>query len=180
LMLGVQVYVILSPLDWGWVVWVLPLHLFVFDPAWIRPASLDERVITFYDGNCGLCHRAVRFVLSEDRTGFASDFACLGGPTFEYMFAEDEELLQQLPDSMLVHCENRTLLVKSSAMLCLMRRLGGLWRVAAWGLGLVPMAVRDWFYDFVARRRGRWFRSPDDACPLIAGRMRERFLDIQA
>ncbi|MHC4814076.1 MAG: thiol-disulfide oxidoreductase DCC family protein [Planctomycetota bacterium] len=180
LMLGVQVYVILSPLDWGWVIWVLPLHLFVFDPAWIRPASLDEAVITFYDGDCGLCHRAVRFVLSEDRTGLASDFACLGGPTFEYVFGENQELADSLPDSMVVHREDGTLLVKSAAMMCLMRRLGGVWRLAAWGLGLLPLALRDWFYDFVARRRRRWFGPPEGTCPLISARLRERFLDIDA
>ena len=86
----------------------------------------------------------------------------------EHLFGDDEELVNRLPDSMLVHCENRTLLAKSSAMLCLMRRLGGLWRMAAWALRLVPTVIRDLFYDFVARRRLRWFRPPEDACPLIA------------
>lgn len=178
-MLGVQVYLIFPPVDWEFIVLTLPLHLFVFDPEWIRPASLDQQVITFYDGGCGLCHRAVRFVLSEDRTGHASDFACLNGPTFDYMFGDDEELLAQLPDSLLVHREDRTLLVKSSAWLCLMSRLGGIWRVIAWGARLVPTAIRDWLYDFIARRRLRWFRQPDDVCPLIAGRMRARFLDLE-
>lgn len=178
-MLGVQVFLIFPPVEWDWVIWVLPLHLFVFDPAWIRPASLHEPVITFYDGQCGLCHRAVRFVLAEDRTGLASNFACLDGPTFRRLFGEDRELVSRLPDSMVVHRGDRELLVKSSAMLCLMRRLGGLWRMVAWGLGLVPTAIRDWCYDFVARHRKHWFPQPQDVCPLIPGRMRKRFLDLE-
>ena len=76
-MLGVQVFLIFSPLQWWWVVFVLPLHAFAFDPAWIPPARLTERVVAFYDGSCGLCHRTVRFLLSEDVTGQACSFAPL-------------------------------------------------------------------------------------------------------
>ena len=36
----------------------------------------------FYDGDCGLCHRAVRVVLAADPEGRAFRFAPLGGETF--------------------------------------------------------------------------------------------------
>jgi hypothetical protein len=42
------------------------LHFFTFDPAWVKPFGAETEMI-FYDGHCGLCHRAVRFVLAEDR-----------------------------------------------------------------------------------------------------------------
>ncbi len=174
LMLGVQLYLIFSPLEMEWVAWVLPVHLFVFDPAWIRPALGDRAVITFYDGNCGLCHRAVRFVLSEDRADRATDFAPLGGDTFQELVGD----IPNLPDSMLVLREDGTLLVRSTAALFLMRRLGGLWRLASWGLVLVPRLLRDGLYDLVAACRTRMFPPPDDVCPLIPSRLRERFLDI--
>jgi predicted DCC family thiol-disulfide oxidoreductase YuxK len=174
LMLGVQTYLIFSPLEMAWVAWLLPLHLFVFDPAWIRPTSRDKVVITFYDGHCGLCHRAVRFVLSEDRSNRATDFAPLGGDTFQELVGD----IPDLPDSMVVLREDGTLLLRSTAALFLMRRLGGLWRVVAWCLVLLPRLLRDGFYNFVAGRRRRWFAPPEDVCPLIPLRFQGRFLDI--
>src|SRR2546422_4747254 len=47
------------------------LHLLTLDPGWIRPRGAPAPERLFYDGSCGLCHRAVRFVLAEDRTGNA-------------------------------------------------------------------------------------------------------------
>ena len=113
LMLGLQAYLVFSPLEMAWVAWVLPLHLFLFDPTWISPTSRDNVVITFYDGHCGLCHGAVRFVLSEDRTNRATDFAPLGGDTFQELVGD----IPDLPDSMVVLRENGTLLLRSTAAL---------------------------------------------------------------
>jgi predicted DCC family thiol-disulfide oxidoreductase YuxK len=39
----------------------------------------------------------------------------------------------------------------------------------------VPRPLRDAAYDFVARRRLRWFDPPEDACPLVPPRLRSRF-----
>src|SRR2546426_853835 len=48
------------------------VHLFTFDPAWVKVRPITATELLFYDGHCGLCHRAVRFVLAED----------VGGKTF--------------------------------------------------------------------------------------------------
>ncbi len=42
------------------------------------------------------------------------------------------------------------------------RRLGGL-NALAWALMAVPAFVRDWFYDWFARRRYRWFGKGSSA-----------------
>ena len=48
----------------------------------------------------------------------------------------------------------------------------------SWLLGVLPRWLRDGCYDFVAKRRLRWFRPPDDVCPMIPTQMRARFSDI--
>src|SRR5208282_2216789 len=53
------------------------LHLFTFNPSWVPVADARRTEELFYDGYCGLCHRAVRFILAEDTTGTAFRFAAL-------------------------------------------------------------------------------------------------------
>jgi predicted DCC family thiol-disulfide oxidoreductase YuxK len=173
LMLGMHLSLILvidfADLSLGMVM----LHLFTFDPAWVRPrpAGLTERV--FYDGHCGLCHRAVRFILAEDRSGSAFRFAPLGGEAFRD--AVPEQRRAALPDSHEVRRADRTLLLRAQGVLHILRRLGGAWRVLATLAALVPAGLLDRAYDVVARVRGRLFGAPAEACPIVPAHLRARF-----
>lgn len=150
------------------------LHLFTFDPAWIAPwHAADGTEALFYDGHCGLCHRAVRFVLAEDPSGAAFRFAPLQGETFEQRVPPERRA--ELPDSIVVETHDGALLVRSAAFIHILRRLGGAWRVLAAILAVVPRPVRDAVYDFVARVRYRIFGRPDDVCPLVPPDLRKRF-----
>ncbi|MGH9172791.1 MAG: thiol-disulfide oxidoreductase DCC family protein, partial [Vicinamibacterales bacterium] len=151
------------------------IHLFTFDPAWIksRPprAAGTERI--FYDGVCGLCHRWARFVLAEDRTGETFRLAALQSETFEkHVPPEDRE---NLPDSIIVQTADGRLLVKSTAVLYILARLGGAWRTIAVIGQVIPRVVRDAAYDFVASIRYRLFAKPTDVCPLVPADLRKRF-----
>ncbi|MEZ6020031.1 MAG: DCC1-like thiol-disulfide oxidoreductase family protein [Planctomycetota bacterium] len=44
------------------------LHLAVFDARWLKGRSAQSPDLVLYDGECGLCHGAVRFLLAEDTT----------------------------------------------------------------------------------------------------------------
>ena len=132
----------------------------------------------YFDGHCGLCHRAVRFVVPRDRDGSRFRFAPLQGLTFAERF--DAETRNALPDSIVVQvggdARADALLTRSDAALHIMRRLGGVWKLLA-GLGrLVPRPLRDWAYDRVASVRHRLFRRPEAACPLMPPELRSRFL----
>lgn len=127
----------------------------------------------FYDGTCALCHGAVRFVLAHDREGRAFRFAPLDSPAFRAL--APAELRVTLPDSLVVATEDGRLLTRSEAVLHLLERLGGGWRVLAGLSRLVPRRLRDAAYDLVARVRYRVFGRKDDACPRIAPALRSRF-----
>jgi predicted DCC family thiol-disulfide oxidoreductase YuxK len=128
--------------------------------------------ILFYDGDCGLCHRSVRFVVAADRAG-RFRFAPLGGETFRALVPADAR--GGLPDSIVVRRADGALLARSDAALHVLRRLRGVWPALAAVLALVPRGLRDAGYDFVARRRARWFARPVDACPLVPVELRARF-----
>jgi predicted DCC family thiol-disulfide oxidoreductase YuxK len=130
-----------------------------------------ERI--FYDGHCGLCHGWVRFTLARDRDGRAFRFAPLQGPTFAA--AVPEAVRTGLPDSIVVQREDGALLTRSAAVLHVLRRLGGGWRVLATVGAALPGPLRDAAYDGLARVRGRLARRPPDVCPLLPLELRDRF-----
>jgi len=127
----------------------------------------------FYDGHCGLCHRAVKFVLKHDRTGEAFRFAPLQGEAFRALVPDAAR--GSLPDSIVVRTSDGALLVRSTAFIHILRRLGGGWRLWASVLTVIPRGLRDAAYDFVARVRYRIFGRRDELCPIVPAELRKRF-----
>jgi predicted DCC family thiol-disulfide oxidoreductase YuxK len=153
-------------------IWI-PLLLLAFDPGSV-PAKRDGAPVRlYYDGECGLCHAAVRFVLAEDRGGAGFRFAPLASDSFARVAAP--EARAALPDSLVLALHDGGLLVRSAATLEIGERLGGLWRIGARIARLVPEAWRDRAYDAIARNRKRFARKPQDACPLLSPELRARF-----
>jgi len=152
---------------------MLLLHLFTFDPQWIRPKRAARAEMVFYDGQCGLCHRAVRFVLAEDRLGNTFRFSALQGQLFAQSVARSDR--KSLPDSVVVRTAEGTLLSRSAAVLYIMSRLGGMWRIIAGAGSLVPESLRDNVYDLIANARHRMFRAPAEACPIVPRELQARF-----
>lgn len=139
---------------------MLVLHLFTFDPRWIPGRWPRRRDLVLYDGSCALCHGVTRFVLSEDRHGTAFVFAPLP--------QEDKETVK-------VRTESGDLLGRSEAVLYLLERLGGFWRVLAVVGHVAPRRLRDAVYDLVARYRYRVFGRSASACPILPADLRSRF-----
>ena len=135
--------------------------------------------IILYDGVCGLCNRFVQFVLKRDRRD-RFRFAAL-----QSNFAR--EILRQHdlnPDSLdtvylvLEHGQvSERLLVRNDAVIAVLEELGGMGRVWAKLLGLLPKAFRDWRYDLIARNRYRIF-GKHPSCPLPDPKDRDKFLDF--
>jgi predicted DCC family thiol-disulfide oxidoreductase YuxK len=149
------------------------LLLSAADPGWIPPRCSEAPTRVFYDGACGLCHRFVRFLLAEDRTGVSFRFAPLQGETFSAAFPADAR--QSYPDSIVVQDEDGRALIRSRAVLHTLDRLGGLWRAVGALARIVPRPIRDWTYDGVAVVRHWIFARRNDACPLVPAHLTRRF-----
>lgn len=133
----------------------------------------SDAEIVFYDGHCGLCDRAVRFVLKHDRSGRAFRFAPLQGTTYQSRVPAEQRA--KLPDSIVLLTEDGSTLTRSDAFVHIFRRLGGGWKTLAGALALIPRPVRDFVYDFIARIRYRVFGRHDDICPIMPPELRARF-----
>lgn len=115
----------------------------------------------------------MKFVLQRDRSGSAFRFAPLQGPTFQARVPVERRAV--LPDSIIVLTAEGALLARSDAVLHILRRLGGGWRISAGLLAVIPRSVRDAVYDFIARIRYRIFGRRDDVCPVAPPELRARF-----
>jgi predicted DCC family thiol-disulfide oxidoreductase YuxK len=152
------------------------LHMFTFDPAWVPGMQVGARETVFYDGYCGLCHRTVRFVIAEDADGSRFRFAPLQGPTLEALVSSQQRA--GLPDSMAVYVAGGHILTRSAALVHILGRLGGAWRLLGGMISAVPRPVRDAAYDFVARIRYAVFGRRDQSCPVVSPELRARFVDF--
>ena len=162
--------------DW-WLAGLVPAWLLSGDPTWV-PAGRhqDNRsgpAWLFYDGHCGLCHRCVRLVLSEDRREDTIRLAPLQGAAFPEMV--EPSVRERLPDSIVLVTPSGEALCRSAAVLELGRLLGGSWRLASGFARMIPRPLADLAYRLVATIRHRLFGRPAEACPLIPDELRGRF-----
>lgn len=146
--------------------------LLTFEADFVRP-TVSQGDVIFYDGSCGLCHRFIRFVLSEDRDAVFK-FAPLQSETFTQRVTD--EVRQTLPDSVIVVTGDGRVLMRSAAVAHVLRQLGGLWAVGGNLAPYLPAKLLDAVYDFIASNRARVFKKPTDACPLMPKALRARFL----
>ena len=150
------------------------LLILAADPAWIPGARPADQDTIFYDGDCGLCHGTIRFLLSEAPSGHAFRFGALQGETFRRDYPSQASLP---PSSIILRTGPGKILDRSTAVLELLSRLGGLYRPFAALFRLLPRALRDTLYAFVAQIRHRLFSRPSGLCPLLPPHLRDRFLD---
>ena len=134
--------------------------------------------IVLYDGVCGLCNRAVQFLLKRDRhdrlrfASLQSEFAAqlLQRHGFDNKDLDTVYVVLNQGDS------GEALLAKGDAFLVFARELGGLWNVARLGR-IIPRRIRNWLYDFVARHRYQIF-GKYEACMLPDPRYKHKFIEV--
>jgi len=137
------------------------------------PAVATGPSLVFYDGTCGFCHGAVRFLLSHDLSGAAFRFAPLEGTVAARTL--QPELRVSRPGSIVVRTAEGSLLTRTAAVCHLGERLGGGWRLGARALGLIPRPLADAGYNLVARVRHRLAPKPTQSCPVVPAALLARF-----
>jgi predicted DCC family thiol-disulfide oxidoreductase YuxK len=151
---------------------MLLFHLLTFDPAWIKPTVSRTTETIYYDGCCGFCHAVVRFALAEDHVAHFR-FAPLQGFTFRS--AVSQATRGTLRETFVILDEEGRVLTKSDAVIHMLGRLGGLWRLLGTAFKAVPRTLRDVAYDCVGRVRHRLCKKPAALCPILPEAQRMRF-----
>ena len=133
--------------------------------------------IIFYDGVCGLCNRLIQFVLKRDKRDyfrFAALQSDLASTTLQRHGRDPHDL-----DTVYVVVDYsqpaERLLARSDAILFVLRELGGIWKIVAFGR-ILPLALRNLAYKLVAQTRYRVF-GKYDSCMLPGPKDRAKFLD---
>ncbi|MEL6429425.1 MAG: DCC1-like thiol-disulfide oxidoreductase family protein [Planctomycetota bacterium] len=118
--------------------------------------------VLFYDGECGLCARSVRFVLDHERDDTLR-FAPLQSELGRAVAAR-AGLDPDTPSTLVLLGADGEIAKKSTAALRLARHLRMPWRLVRVGL-VVPPFLRNAVYDFIAKRRMKWFGGAE-SCAL--------------
>lgn len=139
------------------------------DPA--VPCFPDDRPVIIFDGYCALCSGWAAFVLRHDRDGtyrLLSAQSPLGQALYAHYGLDPEDYETN------ILMAGGIAYFKSESSIRMAEGLGFPWSLAA-AVRILPVAVRDWLYDTVARNRLRWF-GKRAACYRPDPRFADRFL----
>ena len=144
-------------------------------------AALGDRLLVIFDGQCGLCNRAVRWLVrrdSQDRLRFvAAGSEKVAGLLMRHEISLPDAKFS--PDTILVVREfghpSEVVLVRSEAVLALLAELPRPWPTVEIVLGWIPRPILDLGYRLVTRWRYRiWGRLEN--CPVPTAENGRHFL----
>ena len=144
--------------------------------------DIGGRLLVMFDGHCGFCNASVRWLLRRDRRDRLR-FVALESVSAATVLARHEVGGSMAggatPETILVVRDTggaaESVLVRSDAVVALLRELPRPWPWVGVALRLIPQALRDLGYRLVARWRYRiWGRL--ESCPVPSAEERERFL----
>ena len=140
---------------------------------------MSQSHIILYDGVCGLCNGLNRFVIRRDRLGLFRYASLQSRFAAEALsaYGKDPRDLDTLYVIARHGTSSESLLMRSEAVLFILRELGGPWRLAR-ALGYLPRVLRDFGYNLVVRNRYRVF-GRYDTCPMPKPEDRDKFIDVE-
>lgn len=132
---------------------------------------LDKKIILF-DGVCNLCDNTVQYIIKKDKKDifrFVSLQSDLGLEIQKYLGIANRNI-----DSIVLYIPNKAYYIKSEAAIEIAKELPLLnWLFI---FKIVPTALRNVIYDYIAKNRYRWYGQKDN-CMLPTPEVKEKFLD---
>jgi predicted DCC family thiol-disulfide oxidoreductase YuxK len=125
--------------------------------------------IIFFDGVCNLCNASVNFIIKRD--GNARFLFCPLQSTVAKTFLHENGYSKV--DSLLL-IKKSTIYEKSTAVLKIARDLNGLWPLLSILL-ILPVSIRDFIYNKIARNRYRWF-GKQSSCRVPSKKEKDLFI----
>lgn len=135
------------------------------------PDFPDGAPVLIFDGECVLCSHSAAFVLKHDRhkrCNFVAAQTDLGRALYRHFELDDKDF----ETFVLLH--DGVARFRSDAALRLLSLIGFPWSLAA-VFRIVPRALRDLVYNYIARNRYRFF-GRRESCYLPAPEDADRFL----
>lgn len=130
-----------------------------------------------FDGTCGLCARTVRFFFARESKAqfFFIPIQSEAGRDVAARTGIDPDD----PETFAVISEDGTVRTKSSGAFHAFGYCTPVWRFAGAVANVLPRALTDRVYDFIARRRLLWFGTAE-TCALGPEALRQRLIEDRA
>ena len=120
--------------------------------------------VIYYDGECGLCHLAVRFILRVDSKS-------------KFYFSPLSNLDNNLKniDSIILKKGNKVF-YEGQAVIMIFENIDNNWNYLAKILKLVPINLLDAAYRWVSRNRAKISVKKVSSCPMVPSCYQKRFI----
>jgi predicted DCC family thiol-disulfide oxidoreductase YuxK len=132
-----------------------------------------NKKIILFDGICNLCNDAVLKVIKYDKKDhfiFVALQSKSGQDIISYLKIDASKL-----DSIILYEPNVAYDIKSTAALKIMKDFGGFW-VLTQVFEILPTPIRDYFYDYIAKNRYKWF-GKKESCMIPTPELKAKFLN---
>lgn len=119
-----------------------------------------NRLTVVFDGNCQLCNFSVQILRKADKINRLHfvPYQRLHSFYGHQILAGINEIPS---DSVAVITQKGKVIVKSDAILFILKELGGIYRIFCL-LKIIPRFIRDGFYNWIAKNRFRFFSNIND------------------
>ncbi|MEN9980793.1 MAG: hypothetical protein RL542_580 [Bacteroidota bacterium] len=133
----------------------------------------QHKKIILFDGLCNLCNASVQFIIkrdSKDVFRFVSLQSNLGQQIVQHLEIDT----QKVDSIVLYNPEKKTYLKKSEAVFEIIKSSGGIFYCLLI-FRLIPIAITNKIYDFIARNRYKWF-GEKKSCLVPTKELESKFL----
>ena len=129
-------------------------------------------MIIIFDGICNLCERSVIFIINRDK---ASIFKFVQAQSKSGLKLQSDLGINAIELQTIILVKNGKTLFKSDAAIEIAKYLDGAWKLI-YVFKTVPIFIRDKIYDYIAKKRYRWF-GKKNVCMIPTKQLNERFLN---
>ena len=142
--------------------------------------QLGARPLMLFDGQCGLCHNAVQWVIrrdADDLFRFAPQDSTVAAEILQRHGIDRDAMLKSNSVYMVLDAGTvrERLLTQSDVTVNILTQLGGRWRFLGYLLRVVPSFLRNAAYGIFARNRYR-LAARYNVCPVPAKANQKKFI----
>lgn len=131
-----------------------------------------NKAFILFDGICNFCNSTVNELIKKDKNDyfrFISLQSDLGKDICRHLGIDSK-----LIDSIIYYEPNVAYFIKSEAAFQIAKKIGGKYYFLSI-FSLIPTKITDFFYDFIARNRYKWFGKKDQ-CMIPDDSVKDKFL----
>ena len=132
----------------------------------------NNKKLILFDGICNLCNEAVLKIIKQDKKNIFL-FTALQSNTGKNIIDELGIDTSKI-DSIVLYIPGENYFIKSDAALKIANEFSGLWKLIQI-FRIFPIFFNDFFYDFIAKKRYRWFGKKTE-CMIPTKKLNSKFL----